>query len=302
VVDGERREQDGRHHKGRPRPARGAARGASQDVERGEGRLRYRARRCRVRAPHAPAPPRPRAGPAGEIDWARAGPGRVPKGGRTGPKRPQIAPVKGTQSRQKADLSLRVTDLRFINQFFLMVSTPAPILDVDQSNIPREAKNNRLLTRDQTGRRARSARRPPPPPPPPPRGARCSSHKLAFTHVRVKPANGNSYLLHQPERPELPNAEWPYRNPIGRRGHGLANGLPDVSHAGARLGLPAANALVYLWSNVRLGRRHPPSRLVKTASSGSFGFQGAGSHLIGSMQHFWLSIGGCGGRQWGWKA
>jgi len=43
------------------------------------------------------------------------------------------------------------------------------------------------------------------------------------------------------------------------------------------------------------------ARLVKTASSGSFGFQGPGSHLIGSVQQFWLSIGGCGGRQWGWK-
>jgi len=43
------------------------------------------------------------------------------------------------------------------------------------------------------------------------------------------------------------------------------------------------------------------ARLVKTASSGSFGFQGPGSHLIGLVQQFWLSIGGCGGRQWGWK-
>jgi len=42
-------------------------------------------------------------------------------------------------------------------------------------------------------------------------------------------------------------------------------------------------------------------RLVKTASSGSFGFQGPGSHLIGLVQQFRLSIGGCGGRQWGWK-
>jgi len=42
-------------------------------------------------------------------------------------------------------------------------------------------------------------------------------------------------------------------------------------------------------------------RLVKTASSSSFGFQGPGSHLIGLVQQFWLSIGGCGGRQWGWK-
>jgi len=43
------------------------------------------------------------------------------------------------------------------------------------------------------------------------------------------------------------------------------------------------------------------SRLVKTASSGPFGFQGPGSRLIGSVQQFWLSIGGCDGRQWGWK-
>jgi len=43
------------------------------------------------------------------------------------------------------------------------------------------------------------------------------------------------------------------------------------------------------------------SRLVKTASSGSFGFQGPGSHLIGLVQQFRLSIGGCGGWQWGWK-
>jgi len=44
-----------------------------------------------------------------------------------------------------------------------------------------------------------------------------------------------------------------------------------------------------------------PTRLVKTASSGSFGFQGPGSRLIGSVQQFLLSIGGCDGRQWGWK-
>jgi len=46
-------------------------------------------------------------------------------------------------------------------------------------------------------------------------------------------------------------------------------------------------------------RRWP--RLVKTAFSGSFGFQGPGSHLIGLDQQFRLSIGSCGGRQWGWK-
>ena len=47
----------------------------------------------------------------------------------------------------------------------------------------------------------------------------------------------------------------------------------------------------------------PPAslRLFKTVSSGSFGFQGPGSRLIGSVQEFWLSIGGCDGRQWGWK-
>jgi len=41
------------------------------------------------------------------------------------------------------------------------------------------------------------------------------------------------------------------------------------------------------------------ARPVKTASSGSFGFQGPGSHLIGSIQQSWLSIGGWGGRQVG---
>jgi len=43
------------------------------------------------------------------------------------------------------------------------------------------------------------------------------------------------------------------------------------------------------------------ARLVKTASSGSFEFQGPGSHLNGLVQQFRHSIGGCGGRQWGWK-
>jgi len=43
-------------------------------------------------------------------------------------------------------------------------------------------------------------------------------------------------------------------------------------------------------------------RLIKTASSGSFGFQGPGSHPMGSVQQFWLSIAGFGGRQWGWKS
>ena len=43
------------------------------------------------------------------------------------------------------------------------------------------------------------------------------------------------------------------------------------------------------------------ARLVMTASSGSFGFQGPEIRLIGSVQQFWLSIGGCDGRQWGWK-
>ena len=43
--------------------------------------------------------------------------------------------------------------------------------------------------------------------------ARAAAHSpAASTLLRV--------ILHQPERPERPNAERPYRNPIGRRGLG----------------------------------------------------------------------------------
>jgi len=90
--------------------------------------------------------------------------------------------------------------------------------------------------------------------------------------------------------------------------HGGVDRAPGATHAGVDRAPPATRRCRSRTRRDARGcrsRTSPggaawgPPRLVKTASSGSFRFQGPGSHLIGSVQQFWLSIGGCGGRQVG---
>jgi len=65
--------------------------------------------------------------------------------------------------------------------------------------------------------------------------------------------------------------------------------------------MPAQDHKEVDFTKIDSTRQSGRPRLGKTASSGSFGFQGPGSHLIGLVQQFRLSIGGCPGRQWGCK-
>ena len=128
--------------------------------------------------------------------------------------------------------------------------------------------------------------------------------RVAFSVAMVPPVGNVSRCLHpasncRDARHLHPQLRLPV---VGGNKGGTVHCLMDAADD---------NGLALFWVGNRQWRRRCPhgaafiiaasTRLVKTASSGSFGFQGPGSRLIGSVQQFWLSIGGCDGRQWGWR-